>query len=53
MQQSSKRQSRLHNGIHVAYSPVNQAWFVMWCDLVLSIHNSKADALYEANRLSK
>lgn len=41
------------NGIHILYSPVNQAWFVMWFDQLLSIHNFKADAVHEMDRLIK
>jgi hypothetical protein len=31
-------------GISVRYSPVNQAWFVLWFDQVLAIRTRKADA---------
>lgn len=39
------------NGIHVTYSNVNQAWFVLWHTQVLSVHNAKEDAVYEYNRI--
>lgn len=28
----------------IVYSPVNQAWFVMWHDSVLRIFNTKVEA---------
>lgn len=31
--------------IKVVWSPVNQAWFIMWDDSVLSIQNTKEEAL--------
>ena len=30
--------------MRIVYSPVNQAWFVMFGDVVLRIFNEKADA---------
>jgi hypothetical protein len=41
------------NGIHVEYSPINAAWFVMWFNQVLSVHQRKSDALAEATRLTR
>ena len=28
---------RMTNGLHIEYSPVNQAWFLMWFEQVLGI----------------
>lgn len=39
------------NGIHIEYSNVNQAWFVMWYDQVLRIFNEKDDAEYYVETL--
>jgi hypothetical protein len=41
------------NGIHIIYSPINAAWFVMWHSQVLSIHSSKAEAKAEAAYLTR
>ena len=38
-------------GIHIEYSNVNQAWFLMWKEQVLRIFNEKADAVYEYRRI--
>jgi hypothetical protein len=38
--------------VHMVWLPINQAWAVMWNDHVLSIHNDKADAQYEMQRLT-
>ena len=32
------------NGVHVVYSPINQAYFVMWYSEILRICNDKASA---------
>jgi hypothetical protein len=40
------------NAIHMVWLPVNQAYAVMWNDHILSIHNDKADAIYEVERLT-
>lgn len=32
------------DGLRVLWSPVNQAWFVMWHDQVLRVVNEKAEA---------
>lgn len=37
--------------ISIVYSPVNQAWFVMWYSAVLSIFNSKLEAQEYASYL--
>lgn len=31
--------------IQVIYSPVNQAYFIMWNESILSIKNTKADTI--------
>jgi len=41
----------MQNGLHVEWSNVNQAWFLMWFDQVLRIFNKKADAEAEMERL--
>lgn len=41
----------MNKGLHIAYSPVNQAWFLMWCDLVLRIFNRKWEAEAEMEDL--
>ena len=33
-------------GVRKLYSPVNQAWFVMWHDQVLGVFNREEDANY-------
>ena len=42
-----------NNGIHVQYSLVNQAWFVMWHESVLHVFNNKEDADTRAEELIK
>jgi hypothetical protein len=39
------------NGLHIEYSNVNQAWFLMWFDQVLRIFNEKWEAQAEMNDL--
>lgn len=34
------------NGCYVLYSPINQAYFLMWQDIVLAIYTDEIDALY-------
>lgn len=46
------RRTDYGNAIRVVYLPVNQAWAVMWHDQVLSLHNRRADAVHEAERLT-
>ena len=40
------------NGLHIEWSNVNQAWFLMWFEQVLRIFNDKADAEYEFSILT-
>lgn len=40
------------NGLRIVYLPVNQAWAVMWCDTVLRIFNTKAEAQAEVDYLN-
>jgi len=39
------------NGLHIEWSNVNQAWFLMWHTEVLRIFNDKSDAETEMTRL--
>lgn len=39
------------NGLWVVYSPVNQCWFLMWHNELLSLHETKRAALDEMQRL--
>lgn len=41
------------NGIHVAYSPVCQRWFVLWHTAPLSNWATQAEAQAEADRLTE
>ena len=34
----------MKNGLHIKYSPVTQAWFLMWYGTVLNIYNEKWEA---------
>lgn len=45
-----KARSAMKHGLHLKYSPVNQAWFLMWHHEVLHI-GSKADMKWEMNNL--
>ena len=40
------------NRIHVEYSPVNQAYLLMWNNQVLRVFNEKADAIHEFNLIT-
>jgi hypothetical protein len=37
--------------LSVRYSPVNQAYFLMWYDTVLRVFNDKQEALDEKQRI--
>lgn len=41
----------MNNGLHIEYSPVNQAYFLMWFDHVLFIKTDKAEAQAEMDDL--
>lgn len=41
----------MKNGLHIVYSPVNQAYFLMWFDHVLRIKNEKWEAEAEMEDL--
>lgn len=43
----------MHNGLHILYSPVNQAYFLMWCDIVLHVFNEKWEAEAELSDILK
>lgn len=32
------------NSLYIAYSPINQAYFLMWLDHVLGIYNTRWEA---------
>ena len=40
----------MNNGLHLLYSPVNQAWFLMWYETVLHI-GTKDDMQWEMDQL--
>jgi hypothetical protein len=46
------RAIKASGALRVLWSPVNQAFFLLWFDQVLGIFNEKADAVAEFNRLN-
>lgn len=38
------RQAGKDDGLRIAWSPVNQAWFVLWKEQLLHIYNDRAEA---------
>jgi hypothetical protein len=46
------RAIKASGALRVLWSPVNQAFFLLWFDHVLGIFNEKADAVAEFNRLN-
>ena len=42
---------KMRNGLHIEWSNVNLAWFLMWHAEVLRIFNCKMDAEHELERL--
>ena len=41
----------MNAGIHVEYSPINQAWLVCWFESVLRVFNTKREAKEYADSL--
>jgi hypothetical protein len=36
--------TEVDDGLRIAWSPVNQAWFVLWKEHLLHIYNDRAEA---------